>query len=182
MTNAEPPDEMGLVGYRPTWVEYEAASDHLCAHLRPMMASPLCDIWGVVSEEGWEPDWPLILWFEAGAVSFSTKCSERWAIEPWNAATHFDPTILNESTFQILELESLVTGRSPQPAFAPLIGQALTTVHWPTHRSYGVLQSFFLWFETVGLHIFDGGDEIACAIVSGEEWLTLIAHTECLLA
>ena len=73
----------GLSGYSPSWLDYEQSGLEVRKALTPLVGHQLSDIKGVVSQRGWEPDWPLVFQFDVAAVSFATHSDYLWAIDRW---------------------------------------------------------------------------------------------------
>lgn len=123
------------------------------------VSSRLLDIRGVISEEGWEPDWPIILEFESGVVSMNTKCSRDWAIDPWEGY-HFSSN--EEWPLSCTSLHAL-------PQVARVYGKTLDAVFWPANRTHGMEQCFLLLFGNQMLKIFDAGDQLGLAVFESSQ-------------
>jgi hypothetical protein len=161
MTEEQPGDapyDFQFTGYAPTWVAYEQSAERIREICAPHVGSSLVDIKGIVSSDGWEPDWPLILCFESGAVAINTKCDWQWAIDRWSDHT-FDRAD-SDPDFRLLYVSLLGT-----LGVESLRGQSLLEIHWPSDRSYGIEQSFLFCFGDIWLRIFDAGDQLGVALL-----------------
>jgi hypothetical protein len=139
----------------PQWQVYEDCHSIVTLLLSPARGTRLCGITGVVSQRGWEPDWPVVFHFPLQSVCFQTKCDYLWSIEPWNIGDALFAKGNEEGPLHLAE-GSLV----PLLGLAPLLGCELQAVYWPASRGYDVEQQFLLAFGGASLRVYDAGDQL----------------------
>ena len=142
-----------FTGYRPIWVPYDQTAERISVLLDPHLNALLLDIKGVVSNDEWEPDWPLVLELESGSVGINTKSDWLWAFDRWkDYPFRQDPS----ASDLVLSYRSVLE----QLGLKPLKGRRLTEVLWPVDRRFKweIGESFLFRFDNVYLQIFDAGD------------------------
>ncbi len=149
--------------YKPSWIGYEEAPSRIARLFEKAIGSKLQDITGVVSQYGWEPDWPIVLRFSSVSISFATKCCNLWSIDEWGDDDGLRKDINDEGLPLILSERSLVQLLD----LRGLVGTLLRSVYWPAVRGYGVEQCFVLTFAVNALRIYEAGDQLGLEVLTG---------------
>lgn len=163
----------GLEGYCPHWVEYEDAPVKVAKNLTPFLGSSIQDINGVISPDGWEPDWPLVFVFDSGSFAINAKCDLYWSIERWDDYRFHDETEEMNNANMILSYESVTKSLD----LSPILNDTIRGVSWPQKRGYEEIQSFLLRFENADLRVFDAGDKLGIELITNycvETWENII--------
>ncbi len=63
------------------WQEYESIGNTLSKLFKVVINEHILEINGVVSQDGWEPDWPIVIKFESMSIGFHTKNDYLWSID-----------------------------------------------------------------------------------------------------
>lgn len=157
-------------GYSPCWVEYESVGSFVQRLFAPVIGDHLLDIKGVVSQRGWEPDWPIVLEFSSVTIGINTKCSYLWAIDLWR---HFRLRDQAEDNLLQLRFESI----AQRIGLSTVLGSTLVRISWPRDRSYGQIQSILFRVGEHALRVFDAGDELGIEIlkkIDNSSWIKLV--------
>lgn len=144
--------------YNPIWQEYGSMESILSTLFMTVVNECVIDIKGVVSQNGWEPDWPIVIQFESSSISFNTKCGYLWAIGSFeNIEFCYEENDLPlklryEPLSQYLDITSLLNNK--------LIGVYMF------ENCVDKEQVFLLQIGRYYLKIFDAGDELGLEIVT----------------
>jgi len=145
-------------GYQPTWLEYADASIRFRDHLSAVAGETFGDIKGVVSQDGWEPDWPVVFEFPTAVFAINTKQDHLWAIDRWH---DFRLRVQDEGEPLVLTYESIADIVDLTDA----IGKQLEAIAWPRDRSDWSQQAFLFRFVGANLRVFDAGDELGLEVL-----------------
>jgi hypothetical protein len=160
----------------PQWRAYEDCQSIVALLLSHARGTRLCGITGVISQYGWEPDWPVVFHFPSQNVSFQTKRDYLWAINAWIMGDALFEKDSDEGPLQLVE-GSLV----PLLGLEPLLGCELRGVYWPASRGYDAEQQFLLAFGNALLRIYDAGDQLGLQYLTSDNPDALSAFWERLL-
>lgn len=154
--------DFGYEGYSPTWVEYEDLTGQIAVNLSGCVGRRIQDINGTVSQDGWGPDWPVVLRFESTAVAINTECGHLWAVDRW-----LDFPLRPQEPGDPLPIRFESIGK--RVALDEILGQELLGVTWPKDRSYGIVQCLLFRFTRSDLRIFDAGDELGLEVLPTQD-------------
>jgi hypothetical protein len=162
--------------HEPQWRAYEDCRSVVTLLLSRALGTRLCGVTGVISQYGWEPDWPVVLHFPSQSVCVQTKCDYLWAFDPWVMGDPLFEKSNDDDPLQLAE-ESLVQRLGLQP----LLGCELLEVYWPASRGFDVEQQFLLAFGGASLRIYDAGDQLGLQCLTSDHPQELSAIWERLL-
>lgn len=150
--------DFGFPGYQPMWTEFKAIRSHAQGLFSQALGRCLLDIKGVVSSDGWEPDWPVVLKFGDLSISINTKCDFLWALDRWQD-WNFDQEYANSEPDHPLCYNSLIDLLD----LSDLINQPLSSVYV---RPIPAIEDFALTFNSRALIIGNGGDQLYIRMLS----------------
>jgi hypothetical protein len=145
--------------YEPNWQEYDAIKIQLQRLFSMANNEKIIDLKGVFSQDGWEPDWPIVILLESTSISFHTKCNYLWAIGEFQKVEfHCEKRELPLR----LKFDTVTNDFN----FSKLLYQKLTACFQAKTHVYGDEQAFLLQIGKFYLKIYNAGDELGLKLIT----------------